>query len=86
MSDERHAINTIAEAPTNPAQRRTSDQNTPWRAPSVAVRETADGADRPSQLRTPTVVTAQTDRPNRADGRPLDVRGQRNMTVHSATR
>jgi len=34
MSDERHAINTIAEAPTNPAQRRTSGQNTPWRAPS----------------------------------------------------
>jgi hypothetical protein len=43
-------------------------------------------AHRPSQLRTPTVVAAQTDRPNRADGRPLYVRGQRNMTVHSATR
>jgi len=38
VADERHAINTIAEAPTNPTQRRTSNQNTPWRAPSAAVR------------------------------------------------
>jgi hypothetical protein len=45
VSDERHAINTIAEAPTNPTQRRTSDQNTPWRA-------------RPwSSVQTPTVRT-----------------------------
>jgi hypothetical protein len=29
VADERHAINTIAEAPTNPAQRRTSNQNMP---------------------------------------------------------
>jgi hypothetical protein len=35
VADERHAINTIAEAPTNPTQRRTSDQNTPRRASSV---------------------------------------------------
>jgi hypothetical protein len=48
VSDERHAINTIAEAPTNPTQRRTSDQNTPWRAPSVVVRANADGAHRPT--------------------------------------
>jgi hypothetical protein len=31
-------------------------------------------------------LTAHTDRPNRTDGRPLYVRGQRNMTVHSVTR
>jgi len=34
--------------PTNPAQRRTSNQNTRCRAPSVAVRANADGAHRPS--------------------------------------
>jgi hypothetical protein len=48
VADERHAINTIAEAPTNPTQRRTSNQNTPWRAPSVVVRANADGAHRPT--------------------------------------
>jgi hypothetical protein len=29
VAGERHAINTIAEALTDPAQRRTSNQNTP---------------------------------------------------------
>jgi hypothetical protein len=56
------------------------------RGPSVAVRETADGVHRPPQLCTPTVVTVQTDRPCSTDARPLYVRGQRNMTVCSATR
>jgi hypothetical protein len=56
------------------------------RGPSVAVRGNADGAYRPSQLRTPTVVSARTGRPKSTDGRPLYVRGQRNMTVYSATR
>jgi hypothetical protein len=56
------------------------------RGPSVAVRETADGAHRPPQLCTPTVVTVHTDRPCSTDARPLCVRGQRNMTIYSATR
>src|ERR1700760_3518393 len=56
------------------------------RGPSVAVRETADGVHRPPQLCTPTVVTVHTDRPCSTDARPLCVRGQRNMTIYSATR
>ena len=56
------------------------------RGPSVAVRGIADGVHRPPQLCTPTVVTVHTDRPCSTDARPLCVRGQRNMTVHSATR
>jgi hypothetical protein len=53
------------------------------RGPSVAVRGIADGVHRPPQLCTPTVVTVHTDRPCSTDARPLCVRGQRNMTVHS---
>src|SRR5579872_1714264 len=53
--------------------------------------EWAAGPARPwpsvnSRRCTPTVATAHADRPNRADGRPLYVRGQRNMTVASVTR
>ena len=36
------------------------------RGPSVAVRGNADGAHRPPQLCTPTVLTVHTDRPNHA--------------------
>jgi hypothetical protein len=43
-------------------------------------------AHRPPQLCTPTVVTVHTDRPYSTDARPLCVRGQRNMTIYSATR
>ena len=59
---------------------------TPPARPSVAVRENADGAHRPSQLCTPTVVTLHTDRPCSTDARLLCVRGQGNMTIYSATR
>jgi hypothetical protein len=41
------------------------------RGPSVAVRETADGAHRPSQLCTPTVVTVHADRRKCARRAPL---------------
>ena len=66
--------------------RRASSRTRRQRGPSVAVRGNADGAHRPPQLCTPTVVTVHTDRPCGTDARPLCVRGQRNMTVYSATR
>src|SRR3954447_12312689 len=54
---ERHAINTTAEAPHKPSSGCMSSRNTLLACP---VRGNADGAHRPSQLCTPSVLTART--------------------------
>ena len=68
LAEDQYIINAIAEAPTSPAGRHWSSQNTPRPAPSVAVRKTADGAHRPSLGHV---------------SRPLYVRGHRNTAPRS---
>jgi hypothetical protein len=69
-----------------PTRRRTASRNTPQARPVRGRPWNADGAHRPPQLCTPTVLTMRTGRPNRAGARPPCVRGQHNMTAYSATR
>ena len=67
----RRPSNMVAKTRTSPTVRRRPSRNVPLARP-VAVRETADGS-------APTVLCS-------TDACPLYVRGQRNMTVYSATR
>src|SRR6201987_1684827 len=60
--------------PSTSRLRSASSHDTPL-ARAVRGRGNADGAHRPPQLCTPTVVTVHTDRPYSTDARPLCVRG-----------
>jgi hypothetical protein len=73
-------------ARARPAHPRASSRNQPPPRPVRGRPWNADGAHRPPQLRTPTVVTAHTDRLDGTDARPPCVRGPRNTGVHSGTR
>jgi hypothetical protein len=75
----RHAINAIVKAPAIIRFNSALSQDTPL---ACHVR----GRPWKSHWCAPTVVTVHTGRPNSPDARPLYVRGQRNMTVYSATR
>ena len=64
---QRHWSSPLVTSLNLPAEERFKPRTRRWRGPSVAVRGNADGAHRPPQLCTPTVVTAYTDRPYSTD-------------------
>ena len=81
--EAQHAVNAVTQSARQPGLPRTPSRNTPLAWPVRG---------RPWNRRrcAPTVLTGRssgrTDRPDSTDARPLYVRGQRNMTVCSATR
>jgi hypothetical protein len=62
-----------------------SRAGTPRMAPNTPLAGPVRGRPWKRRRCAPTIPTMRTDRPNSTDARPLYVRGQRNMTVYSAT-